>query len=159
MRDQMGRNNILQRRLDNGSLSSSSRWQRIEDSNFDFPRMSLNEIRELVFGTYQIKTGRCYVEEHMNSDGDYVVQVDNSNDNIVRASIQSRHSNASVIKPGFNSLLPVIRSKHGIANVLPEHAIWGAAVMWLVLLGISLLPATTISNHLQIDKGYYKLYQ
>jgi hypothetical protein len=98
IRHQIGRNNMLQVRLDNGSLSSRSRWQKIEDSSFDFLQIPLDEIHELFFGTYQIKTGRCYVEEHMNSDGDYIIQVDNSNNNIVRVSIQSRHSNASVYR-------------------------------------------------------------
>ena len=45
-----------------------------------------------------MKTGRCYVEEHMNSGGDYSTKVDNSNDNIVGACIHSRHSNTSIYK-------------------------------------------------------------
>ena len=98
MPHRMGRNNMLQDRLNNGSLSSRSRWEKIEHSGFDFPQMSFNELRQLFFGTYQIKTGRCYVEEHMNNDGDYIIEVDNSNDNIVRACIQSRHSNTSIYK-------------------------------------------------------------
>ena len=98
MRQQIGRNNILQARLDSGSLSSGSRWEKIEDSSFDFPQISVEEMRQLFFGTYQIKVGRSYVEEHMNSDGDYIIEVDNSNDNIVRATIRSRHLNASVYK-------------------------------------------------------------
>ena len=98
MRQQLGRNNMLQVRLDNGSLSSRSGWERIEDSTFDFPQMSLDEIRELFFGTYQIKTGRCYVEEHLDQTGDYMIAVSNSNDNIVRVNVQSRHSNRSVYK-------------------------------------------------------------
>jgi hypothetical protein len=60
--------------------------------------MSLDDIRQLFFGTYQIKIGHCYVEEHMDDNGDYFIEVGNSNDNIVRVSIHSRHSNASVYK-------------------------------------------------------------
>ncbi|CAF4073830.1 unnamed protein product [Rotaria sp. Silwood2] len=98
MRQQIGRNNILQARVDQGLLSSRSRWKKIEDSNFDFPQISLKDLRQLFFETYQIKIGRSYVEEHINSDGDYIIEVNNYNDNIVRASIHSRHSNASAYK-------------------------------------------------------------
>ncbi|CAF1555268.1 unnamed protein product, partial [Adineta ricciae] len=98
MRQQLGRNNTLQDRLENGALSSRSRWEKIEDSTFAFPRMSLSDIRQLFFGTYQIKTGRYYVEEHFDKNGDYIIEVDSSNDNIVRVNIQSRHSNSKLYK-------------------------------------------------------------
>ena len=98
MLHQIGLSNMLQDRLNNGSLSSHSRWEKIEDSSFNFPQMSFNELRQLFFGTYQIKTGRCYVEEHMNSGGDCIIEVDNSNNNAVRARMHSRHSNTSIYK-------------------------------------------------------------
>ena len=94
----MGRNSMLPDRLNNGSLSSRSRWKKIEDSSFDFSKISFNELRLLFFGTYQIKMERCYVEEHVNSDGDYIIEVDNSNSNIVLACIHSRRSNTSIYK-------------------------------------------------------------
>ena len=98
MRDQMYRNNILKVRLDNGSLSSPSRCKKIEDSSFNFPQMSFGEISQLFFGTYQIKTGRVYVKQHVNNDCDYITEPDSSNDNIVRTCIHSRHSSTSVYK-------------------------------------------------------------
>ncbi len=98
MCQQIGRNNLLQDRIDKGTLSSRSRWEKIEDSSVDFPQMSFDEIRELYFRTYQIKMGWIYVEEHMNSDEDYIIEVDNTNNNIDRSSIHSRHSNTSIYK-------------------------------------------------------------
>ena len=73
-------------------------WKKIEDIDFEFPKMSLDEFRLLFFGTYQIKQARTYVEEHFNMDSDFIVEVDNSIADIVRCSIQSRHSNAHKYK-------------------------------------------------------------
>ena len=98
MHDQMYRNKILKVRLNNGSLSSRSRWKEIEDSSFSFPQMSFGEMGQLFFGTYQSQTGHVYVEEHMNNDDDYIIEVDTSNDNIACTYIHSRHSSTSVYK-------------------------------------------------------------
>lgn len=98
MRSMVNRNNALFDRVMIGSLSSRVRWQRIEDVSFDFPALSIEEMRELFFGTYQMKMARAYVEEHMDDDGAYVIEIDNTETNILRANIQSRHSNARKYK-------------------------------------------------------------
>ena len=85
MRDQMYRNNALAVRFDNGSLSSCSQYRKIIGSSFNFPQMSFDEILRLFFGTHQIKTDRIYVEEHISNDNDYTIEVNDSNDSIVRA--------------------------------------------------------------------------
>ncbi|CAM4834786.1 unnamed protein product [Rotaria magnacalcarata] len=41
-----------------------------------------------------IKLARTYVEEHLDQEGDYTVELDANTDNILRCTIQSRHSNA-----------------------------------------------------------------
>ena len=91
MRSLLGQNNILKDRIMSGSLSSRSQWQKIDEVTFDFPSLSIDELRQLFFGTYQIKMARSYVEEHMDDEGSYVIQVDDSEENLIRATIQSRH--------------------------------------------------------------------
>jgi hypothetical protein len=98
MRDRIVRQNLLAARVSAGTISARSRWQKIEESTFDFPELSLDDIRQLFFGTYQIKMARTYVEEHMDPNGQYIIEVSGSNDNVVRCSIQSRHSRATVYK-------------------------------------------------------------
>ena len=86
--------NFLQQRIESGTLSSRSRWtQTIENADFDFPRLSLDDLRFLFFGSYKIKLAKSYVEEHQNPDGDYIIQLGDDDDNILRCTIQSRHSN------------------------------------------------------------------
>lgn len=97
MRSLVAQNNLLQERVLLGSLSSRSKWEGIDEKMFDFPSLSVEELRELFFGTYQIKMARSYVEEHLNGDV-YIIQVDYSEANILRASLQSRHSNARSYK-------------------------------------------------------------
>lgn len=98
MRSLLGRNNLLQERVLLGTLSSRSKWKSIDEDIFDFPPLSLEQLRELLFGSYQIKVARSYVEEHMDTQGAYLIQVDHSEPHILRANIQSRHSNARTYK-------------------------------------------------------------
>jgi hypothetical protein len=99
MRARRTRRNILQQRVEAGTLSTRSRWKKtIEDVNFDFPELSLEDLRLLFFGTYKIKQARTYVEEHLDPDGDYIIELGDDNDDILRCTIQSRHSNATKYK-------------------------------------------------------------
>ena len=95
MRARVSLHNSLLQRIQNGTLSSRSRWKkRIEDADFEFPELSLEDLRRLFFGTYQIKQSAAYVEEHLDSSGDYVIELEGSDDDILRCTLQSRHSNA-----------------------------------------------------------------
>ena len=94
MKNRITQRNIIFEKVQNAELSARSHWKKIENIDFEFPKMSLDELRLLFFGTYRIKQARTYVEEHFDMDSDIIVEVDNSIDDIVRCSIQSRHSNA-----------------------------------------------------------------
>ena len=98
MKNRITQRNIVFEKVQNGELSARSRWKKIEDIDFAFPKVSLDELRLLFFGTYQIKRARTYVKEHFDTDSDFIVEIDNSIDDIVRCSIQSRHSNANRYK-------------------------------------------------------------
>jgi hypothetical protein len=70
----------------------------IEDTDFDFSELSSDDLRFLFLGTYKIKLARTYVEEHLNQEGDYIIELDDNRDDILRCTIQSRHSNAIMYK-------------------------------------------------------------
>ena len=92
MRSRLSKKNLLQQLIEHGTLSSRSRWARaIENADFDFPRLSLDDLRFLFFGSYKIKLAKSYVEEHQNPDGDYIIQLGGNDDNILRCNRQSRH--------------------------------------------------------------------
>ena len=98
MKNHITQRNIIFEKVQNNELSARSRWKKIEDINFEFSKMSLDELRLLFFGTYQIKQKRTYAEEHFDMDSDFIVEIDSSIDDIVRCSIQSRRSNAHKYK-------------------------------------------------------------
>ena len=91
--------NLLQHRIESGALPYRSRWARtIENANFEFPSLSLDDLRFLFFGSNKIKLAKSYVEEHQNPDGDYIIHLGDDGDNILRCTIQSRHSNSTKYK-------------------------------------------------------------
>ncbi|CAF1685086.1 unnamed protein product [Rotaria magnacalcarata] len=57
-------------------------------------RIFQDKIHNLLIPKLKIKLARTYVEEHLDQEGDYTVELDANTDNILRCPIQSRHSNA-----------------------------------------------------------------
>ena len=96
MHSRLSKKNLLQQRIEHGTLSSRSSCTRtIENADFDFPRLSLDDLHFLFFGSYKIKLAKSYVEEHQNPDGDYIIQPGDNDDNILRCNMQSRHLNVT----------------------------------------------------------------
>ncbi|CAH2103328.1 unnamed protein product [Euphydryas editha] len=80
-----------------------------QNSLKDFPKLSLDDLRILALGSYQLKQARSYYSEHVNPDGSYEIQVcrhvrllslkshsiNLNNPMLIRARIQSRHHNTT----------------------------------------------------------------
>ncbi len=49
-------------------------------------------------GIQKIKLARAYVEEHFDEEGDYIIELNDNTDDILRCTIQSRHSNSTKYK-------------------------------------------------------------
>ncbi|CAF3709271.1 unnamed protein product [Rotaria socialis] len=95
MRIRVSSRSILQQLVDMGAISSRSRCKKkIEDVDFEFPQLSLDDLHVLFLSSYKIKLAPAYVEEHLDKDGDYIIGIGDDNDFILRCTIQSRHSNA-----------------------------------------------------------------
>ena len=78
----------------NGTLSARNSLEKtIEDADFDFPELSIEDQRLLLFGTHKIKQSKTYVEEHLDSNGNYIIELEESDDDILRCTIRSQHSN------------------------------------------------------------------
>ncbi|XP_053391975.1 uncharacterized protein LOC128554692 [Mercenaria mercenaria] len=58
----------------------------------ELPRLTLNELREVTFGVYQLKQAQNYTYEHYNENGDYIIECLKTNPKILKVSIQSRHT-------------------------------------------------------------------
>lgn len=91
--------NLLQEQVQRGLISSRSRWKNtIENVDFEFPELSYDDLRSLFLGVYKLKLASAYVEEHLDDDGNYLIELDTNHDDILRCTIQSRHSNATKYK-------------------------------------------------------------
>ena len=60
----------------------------------DFPILSTGDFTEMNCCAYQLKQAKSYVLEHMDGDGFFRVRITKKNADIMRASVQSRHTNA-----------------------------------------------------------------
>ncbi|CAF1214590.1 unnamed protein product [Didymodactylos carnosus] len=63
------------------------------DAAPDFPALSEIELQDITIGVFQIKQAKSYSTEHINEDGQYEILVSTDNSNLLRANIQSKHSN------------------------------------------------------------------
>ncbi|CAF1274669.1 unnamed protein product [Rotaria sp. Silwood1] len=87
MKEQKSKNNTLKCDIDRGLISSRGEWKKLDDENIVFPEMNLEHLRQLFFGTYQIKQSETYTEEHLDEEGNYVVQVAPEEDEMIRCQI------------------------------------------------------------------------
>ena len=91
MLNRLSQRNILQKSTESGSRSARTRWtSSIKNVDFDFPRLTTEELRFLFLGTYKIKIGKSYVEEHQEPDAAYIIELGDSEGNILRRRFQSR---------------------------------------------------------------------
>ena len=99
MRTGLMNQNTLQRDIEMGLISTHSRWTKVACyDDFEFSELSLDDLRLLFVGTYKLKQVQPYTEERINQQGDYVIELVSNNDDILRCTIQSRHSNRTKYK-------------------------------------------------------------
>ena len=61
----------------------------------EFPVLSLDDLRDVTMGIYQIKMAPHYTKEHFEGDSLYKLQIIKDKPNLIRCKIQSRHSNSA----------------------------------------------------------------
>ncbi len=76
MKERARRPNRLMQMVEKGKLSSLGHGWR---SNLDtvipnFPQLSMDDLRSITLGVYQIKQAKKYTDEHMMENGDYQVR-------------------------------------------------------------------------------------
>ena len=95
MKQRLNKNNTLAELVEAGYLSMKQKWTKIDEVDFAFPEMDLEDLRQLFFGSYQIKQCQSYAEEHLDVNGDFAIQISKDTDDIIRCAIKSRHSNST----------------------------------------------------------------
>ncbi|CAF4571742.1 unnamed protein product [Rotaria magnacalcarata] len=90
--------NRLQERLTQHNSATSLHWSKYNASEFQFPPLTEDNIRDLTFGSYQIRMAKSYIIEHIrqsqkHEEMEFIVERSDEHDHLVRARFQSRHSN------------------------------------------------------------------
>ena len=92
MKEQLFKNNTLQDYI-GGDLTTTTRSQskNFSDEDIEFPKIDWDILQSSFFDVWQSKT---YTEEHLDENGNYVIQVALENSEVSCYCIQSRHFNA-----------------------------------------------------------------
>ena len=117
MQYRLTENNKLLEKIQLSKLSVKQRWKNIDDIDIDFPEVNMNILRQLFFGTYQIKQSVTYTEEHLDAHDDFVIQVSLETDIIIRCAIKGLLSNTMY---GLNIHSLEHQFDRGTVNTKPE---------------------------------------
>lgn len=80
-----------------GIQRMTARWEKAtEDCVPDFPKLSMEDLKRLTLGTYQIKIAERYIDHHMKGDHQFGIFIHREHDGLIRAKIQSRFSKSKV---------------------------------------------------------------
>lgn len=60
-----------------------------------FP-LSEEDVRQLTFGTYQIRQANSYIREHVDETGQYAIDVSQMESDLIHCRLQSRHSSSTL---------------------------------------------------------------
>jgi hypothetical protein len=111
--------NLLQERIEDMGWNTQTRalaWTPANQDTFeDFPRLTLDEIRELTYGPYQIRMAHWYTRQHMSEHGNYEIWVHREAPNLVRAKIHARFAHTDT---PHNVWVEFSADRVGIANIL-----------------------------------------
>lgn len=78
---------------DNGLITKRSDYKSLESADImDFPQLTLDDLRTITMGIYQLKQAPCYTKDHLNEDGQYELLVFKETEGLIKVKIQSRHS-------------------------------------------------------------------
>ncbi|CAC5382290.1 unnamed protein product [Mytilus coruscus] len=95
----MQKGNAIQKMVtEEGLLTKRTIYKLVDASNVldelaDFPVLSMDKLREITMGVYQLKQAPNYVREHEGEDGKFELYVCKIKENLLKIKIQSRHSN------------------------------------------------------------------
>ena len=97
MRERANEPNRVKELVDERGLRArGGDWVRLDAGHVPhFPRITEEQLRELTFGTYQIKLAPSYVQDKMTRDRDDEFQLDTRNDDpqLIRVRVYSRFTN------------------------------------------------------------------
>ncbi|CAF4885433.1 unnamed protein product [Rotaria socialis] len=80
-------------------LETKLQWKKYDAQLLIFPELPEQELRNLCYGTYQIKQAKSYIREHLtqsplvDNDMEFIIELCAQHNDLVRARFESRHCN------------------------------------------------------------------
>ncbi|CAF5116027.1 unnamed protein product, partial [Rotaria magnacalcarata] len=80
-------------------LETKLRWKKYDAQLLIFPELTEQELRNLCYGTYQIKQAKSYIREHLtqsplvDNDIEFIIELCAQHNDLVRARFESCHCN------------------------------------------------------------------
>lgn len=79
-----------------GIQRMTTRWQKACESVVNnFPLLTMDDLKRITLGSYQITIAGKYIEQHMKDDSRFGIFIHRENNEIIRAKIQSRFSKSA----------------------------------------------------------------
>lgn len=76
-----------------GIVRMTKRWERASATTLsDFPKLSMEDLKRITLGSYQIAIAEKYIDQHMKESSEFGIFIHRVNTDIIRAKIQSRFS-------------------------------------------------------------------
>ena len=75
LKEQLFKNNTLQDDISRGKMSTGLLWKNLDNEDIELPEIDLDISLSSLFGIYQIQQSKTYTEEHLDENGNYVIQV------------------------------------------------------------------------------------
>ncbi len=90
--------NVLKEEIERlGIQRMTTRWEKATgDSVPDFPVLTMEDLKRLTLGTYQIKIAEKYIDHHMKGDNEFGIFLHRENEGLIRAKIQFRFSRSKM---------------------------------------------------------------
>ncbi len=80
-----------------GIQRMTARWEKATERSVpDFPVLSMNDLKRLTLGTYQIQIAEKYIDHHMKGDKQFGIFLHREVEGLIRAKIQSRFSRSKI---------------------------------------------------------------
>lgn len=94
IKNQTSQTNSLKAEIDQlGIQRLTTRWVKATEKSVpNFPQLTMEDLKRITLGTYQLKIAEQYIKHHIKEDSNFGIFIHRENKNIIRAKIQSRFS-------------------------------------------------------------------
>jgi hypothetical protein len=113
MLDLLNKKNSLKRMVEKNNYKRMNRNNKSFNVNqLNFPALSLDYIKELTLGVYQLKQAKSYTQEHLNDNGLYEFEFITEKKDLIKIKLISRHLSNTIYRYDINNKQEPIKAHY-----------------------------------------------